>query len=134
MKANKLLIIICICGVFFILNTCNKSERYKHDLSSENHPTRIVKAAYELGESKDTSAIKALLKNILDPRMSTNLRFKGMTVCYCKLVALQKIAGIKSHTQPNQFGQDTAAVRFYLKWAVDNAFIKTIDEIDINYY
>lgn len=120
--------------IFFVFSSCNRNEKYIHDLDSGNPPGTIIKAAFELGEARDTAAILALLKNILDPRMSTNIRFKGMTVCYSKLGALGKIAGIKPLKKIDQFGVDTAAVKFYLKRAWERGTIQSVDEIDIYYH
>jgi hypothetical protein len=86
-----------------------------------------------LGELKDTSAIKPLFTKILDPRISTNLRFKGMSVNYCRLVALRKISGVDIGRNIYQFGLDTAATLFYLDWAVKEGFLKNKDEVDIYY-
>jgi hypothetical protein len=132
MAASK---IRCLSFVAVLCFTgCNSNEKYKEDLNPENHPTTIIHAAFALGETKDTSAIKPLLKSILDPRMSTNLRFKGMTVCYCKLASLREITGIESPNKLDQFGQDTAAAKFYLNWAIENGIVKSTDSIDLNYY
>ena len=78
--------------LYFIIRPSNA--KLRDDLNSKNHATTIVKAAYKLGERKDKLAIKPLLTNILDPRMSTNINFKGMTVCYCRLGALKKISNL----------------------------------------
>jgi hypothetical protein len=115
-----------------LISSCNRSEKYKSDLNKNNHPSVICIAAYELGEAKDTSAIKPLLNNILDARMSTNLKFKGMTVCYCKLGALKKILGIEPPVKINQFDLDSAAVKYYLDLVVNKRLINT-EEVNINY-
>jgi|GEM_PF-6483188 len=105
--------------ILFILSvSCNRTEQYKSDLNKNSHPTVICKAANKLGKARDTSAIKLLLSNILDGRMSTNLQFKGMTVCYCKLIALKKITGIEPIFKINQFTIDTSAVKYYLNFLI----------------
>jgi hypothetical protein len=115
-----------------LIFSCNRSEKYKSDLNKNNHPSVICKAAYELGEARDTSAIKPLLDNILDVRMSTSLKFKGMTVCYCKLGALKKILGVEPPFKINQFDLDSAAVKYYLDLVVNKGLINT-GEVNINY-
>ena len=89
-------------------------------------------AAYIIGESRDTAAIKPLLNNILDPRMSTHIKFKGMTVCYAKLMALKKISGRQPGWESEQSKVDTVAAVYYLNWATDENFINTMDEINLN--
>jgi hypothetical protein len=133
MRKSKIILALLFSGLllFFILRPSNV--KLRNDLNYINHPTIIDKAAYKLGERKDTSAVKPLLTNILDMRMSTNLNFKGMTVCYCRLTALKKISGVEPLLKLNQFEVDTAAVQFYLDWAVKEKYIKSKSDININY-
>jgi hypothetical protein len=104
------------------------------DLNPKNPTTTKAEAAYELGERKEISAVKPLLTNILDPGTSTNLNFKGMTVCYCRLMALKKISGLEPLSKIDQFSVDTLAAEFYLNWAVKEKYIKSKNEIDLNCY
>ena len=115
-----------------LLFSCTSTEKYKRDLQSGNI-NEIDKACFKLGEAKDTSAVKLLLTHILDPRTSTNIHYKGMTVNYCRLVALRKISGVDLGRKINQFWPDTAATLFYLDWAVKNGHIENTSEIDIYY-
>ncbi|HUC79781.1 MAG TPA: hypothetical protein VMR70_02660 [Flavisolibacter sp.] len=128
---TKPLFLLCL---YILLSSCKDNEHYKKELSSQNHATAILEAAYKLGEQKDTSAIKPLLTNILDPRMSTNLKYKGMTVCYGRLVALRKITGASPSWKIAQFDQDTAAVNFYLTWAFTKGIVQNRNDIDIEYH
>ncbi len=61
----------------FLLLSCTSNEKYKKDLLSDDK-AKIDVACYKLGELRDLSAIKPLFTKILDPRMSNDLRFKGM--------------------------------------------------------
>ena len=87
-----------------------------------------------MGELKDTSAIKPLLTKILDPRISNSLEFKGLTVNYCRLVALKKISGMDSGRKFDQGRPDTLATLFYLDWAIENGYLSTRNDVDIYYY
>jgi hypothetical protein len=116
-----------------LLISCTSPEKYKKDLLSDDK-NKIDNACYELGELRDTSAIKPLLAKALDPRISTNLKFKGMSVNYCRLGALKKISGVDIGRKIDQFGPDTAATNFYLDWAVKQGYLKDKNEVDINYY
>jgi len=107
-------------------------EKYKQDLLS-NDMIKIDKACYELGKLKDTSSIKLLFTQILDPRISNDLRFKGMSVNYCRLIALRKISGIDFERKINQFGPDTAATYFYLDWAIKHGYLKSKSDVNIFY-
>src|SRR4051812_36577595 len=105
--------IIRIAILFILLNifftSCTSMEEYKKDLLSDDI-NKIDNACYRLGELKETSAIKALLTKALDPRISTNLKYKGMSVNYCRLTALKKISGADIGIKIDQFGPDTAAL------------------------
>jgi hypothetical protein len=133
MRKIKIILAILLLSflVYYILRP--SSGKLIKDLNYKNHSTDIIKAAYELGERKEISAIRPLLENILDHRMSTNINFKGMTVCYCKLVALKKISSLQPPAKLNQFIIDTAAARFYLSWAIKDGYIKQGDEVILNY-
>jgi hypothetical protein len=124
--------IIFLSG-FILINSCNSTENYKRDLLSDDK-NKIDKACFELGEAKDTSAVKLLLTKALDPRISHDIRFKGMSVNYCRLIALKKISGIDIGRKINQFGPDTTATLFYLNWAVKQRHLKDTSEVDISYF
>jgi hypothetical protein len=130
MATSKILFLL-YCGA--VLFSCTSREKYKRDLQSENI-NKVDKACFELGEAKDSSAVKLLLTHILDPRMSTNINYKGKTVNYCRLTALKKISGVDMGRQINQFWPDTPVTLFYLDWAVKNGHIGDTNEIDIYYY
>jgi hypothetical protein len=129
------LIRLCILSILtsILFTECTSSENYKKDLLSDDK-NKIDNACYELGELKDTSAIKPLLTKALDPRISTNLKFKGMSVNYCRLVALKKISGVDIGRKIDQFRPDTAATNFYLDWAVKRGYLNKKNDVDINYY
>jgi len=108
-------------------------DKYKKDLLSDD-VTTICNASYKLGEARDTSAVKLLLTKILDPRRSTNLKYKGLCVAYCRTGALKKISGLDFGRKIDQFDPDTTAVNFYLDWAVRQGYLKGKNEIDIYYF
>ena len=130
MKDFKTLLLLTSAQL--ILFSCNSTEKYKQDLPSDN-VTAICKACYELGEAKDTSSVKLLLTRILDPRVSNDLRFKGMSVAQCRLGALRKISNIDVIKKEKSYIPDTAAVDFYLDWALKKGYLKSKNEVDINY-
>jgi hypothetical protein len=125
--------IILLVLITFWFASCNSTDQYKRDLLS-NDVKKIAHACRKLGELNDTSAIKPLLTKALDPRMSTSLRYKGMCINYCRLIALKKISGVDIGRKIDQFEPDTAATHFYLDWAVEQGYVKYSDEVDIDYY
>lgn len=134
MKRHKIIFALLLSALTLYLIFRPSNAKLRADMDSKNHTTTIIKAAYKLGERKDKLAIKPLLANILDPRVSTNMNFKGMSVCYCKLGALKKISNLSPPIELNQFSVDTIAAKFYLDWAIKEKFIEPGEEIDLTYY
>ncbi len=129
---KSLALLLLISGEL-LLFSCSSAEKYKQDLLS-NNVNKICKASYELGEAKDTSAIKLLLTGILDPRISHDIRFKGMSVAECKLGALRKISKIDFLKIKDTYIPDTVAANIYVDWAVKNGYLKHKNEVDIYYF
>ncbi len=115
-----------------VLCCCTSAAQYKQDLPSGDI-NKIDSACYQIGEARDTSAVKFLLAKILDPRVSTRLKFYGMPVNYCRLVALRKISGIETAKMLNQLRVDTPATYFYLKWTMAKGYLKNKNEAVIFY-
>lgn len=134
MRTPKTILALLLSGILIYLIFRSSNAKLRRDLNSKNHATTIVQAAYKLGERKDQLAVKPLLLNILDPRMSTNINFKGMTVCYCKLEALKKISSLSPPFELDQFSVDTTDARFYMNWAVKKRIVQSEEEIDLTYY
>ncbi|MBL7724167.1 MAG: hypothetical protein JNK27_08450 [Chitinophagaceae bacterium] len=130
MKITRIFVLVIFTHIAML--SCSSSEKYKKDLLSDDK-TKIAKACFELGDRKDTSAVKLLFTKILDPRICTDLRFKGMSVNYCRLIALKKISGVGIERRVDQFGPDTSATLFYLDWAVKEGFLTHKNEVDIYY-
>jgi hypothetical protein len=122
-----------IIASLFVVCSCTSSGRYRRDLLSNDKNT-IMTACYKLGEARDTASIRLLLSKALDPRMSTDLRFKGMCVAYSRLIALRKISGRDSGHRIDQYNPDTAAANFYLQWALDNGYLRTKQDVDMHFH
>jgi hypothetical protein len=118
---------------FSLLVSCTKTNMYKQDLLS-NDVDKICKAAYKLGETQDTTSVRLLLTKILDPRVSHDIRFKGMSVNQCRLGALRKISGLQYKSKPGDYKTDTLASELYLNWAINKGYVKDKSEISLNYY
>jgi hypothetical protein len=130
MNSAKTLLLLILGQIIFY--SCSPSDKYKQDLRSDN-VSKICEACYELGQAKDTSAVKLLLTNILDPRISHHIRFKGMSVAQCRLTALKKISNIDVLRKDNRYIPDTTAVLFYLDWAFKEGHLRNKSEVNIYY-
>jgi hypothetical protein len=118
---------------FLMFPSCSNSDVYKKDLLSGDK-LKIIMACYPLGESNDTSSVKDLLNEALDPRIAHHIRFKGVSVNYARLTALQKISGNQYDRKINQFNVDTIATFFFRDWAIKNRYLKDKNEVYIYYF
>jgi hypothetical protein len=89
MKKYLILFVIAL-----IISSCNKDEEIRQLLNSER-PYEIIKGAYEAAESGNQAYVPLLLHNAGDPRATTELHFKGITVYEEKMFALEKILKVK---------------------------------------
>jgi len=132
-KGYKFFVLLLFCTGFNFFSSCHSRSDYKQALLSD-YVGGICEASFQLGEAKDTSAVKFLLTKILDGRASTHISYKGMSACYCRLVALRKISGIvPPGGYPKEHDVDTMAVNFYLNWAVEKGYLKNRNEVNIYY-
>lgn len=109
-QINKLLIVIILFAA------CKPSDNdIKTLLQSKNIDDRI-EGAYKAGESRKTVFIPYLLHNANDPRVSTNLRFKGFSVYQEKMIALKKILKVEPPVKIT-WDTDSTVIRFYMEAA-----------------
>ena len=91
--------------------SCNSNKEITRLLNSEEKED-IILGSYKAGESGDKQFVPLLLKNAADPRRSTNLRFKGISIYQSKMGALKKIfklePTIKISREP-----DSLVIKFY---------------------
>ncbi|AFD07511.1 hypothetical protein Solca_2472 [Solitalea canadensis DSM 3403] len=81
------LIIFCNCS--------HKNDRVKIvELLNSTYVGDNIKAYYLIGESRDTSFIRELVKDPYDSRVTNNLEFKGISVYQAKMIALRKLTGV----------------------------------------
>lgn len=94
--------------------------------SSVKTPSYICELCYKFSEHRDSStSIAFLLSDIKNSQTSTHIRYKGMSVCYCKLSTLKKISGLDCGHKIDKFGIDTSAIDFYTEWARRRGFVKS---------
>jgi hypothetical protein len=127
----KNFILVKLIGIL-VLNSCANTENYKQNLLSDDKE-KIIQASYELGEIRDTTSVKNLLNKALDPRITHNIKFYGVSVNYSRLIALQKISNNTYKKKINQQQVDTIATIFFRDWAIKNKYLKNETEVDIYY-
>ena len=108
--ANKLIIIFFL-GALSLSVSCNKSERIIKRLNSNDHYD-LISGSYDAGESGDKKFMPDLLKKSDDPRVSTNLKYKGISVYQAKMIALKKIFKAEPPVEINRT-PDSTVIRFY---------------------
>lgn len=123
-----------ILFLLIILSTvlsCRNTDEfdYKKGIKSNNNDS-ICLSCYQIGERKDTSMVKYLLNGINDPRISHNIRHKGMSVYYCRAIALNKISGLNLKIEQASM-PDTIIIDRFIRWALTEKMILSSDSIDI---
>jgi hypothetical protein len=73
---------------FFI--SCNSDKKIISLLKSQDS-NEIILGAYEAGESGNKEFVPLLLEGLDNEGMSTESRFKGITIYQAKMIALKKI-------------------------------------------
>jgi hypothetical protein len=89
----------------------------------------ICIASFYFGEHKDRSAVKDLLIGIEDSRISLDIRHKGMSVYYCKMVALRKISGLNLNVTERE-EPELKKIQKFINWAVLNKIIGEKENIN----
>ena len=72
----------------------------------------MIEGAYLAGETGDKKFVPYLLKDANNPRMSTDLHYKGISVYESKMGALRKIYG-KEPPVPITSDVDSTVIKFY---------------------
>jgi hypothetical protein len=91
--------------------SCNTDENIIKLLNSEDKED-IISGAYKAGKSGDKKFVSLLLQNSDDPRRSTNLQFKGITVYQAKMTALKKIFKQEPPVKIT-YQTDSSIIKFY---------------------
>ena len=109
--------IIYAIGTFFILfaTSCTTNKKIE-DLLKSSDKDDIISGAHKAGKKRNKVFVPLLLQNANDPRRSTNLKFKGISVYQAKMIALGKIFGQKPMKEVTM-DPDSSVIKFYLNLA-----------------
>jgi hypothetical protein len=106
----------------FLFINCNSDQRITKLLKS-NNINDIIKGARKAEKSGKVKFIPYLLNDAGDPRRSTSLQFKGVSVYQAKMEALENIFK-KSPPQKIDRKVDSTIIEFYRKLAYEKGFLK----------
>jgi len=111
-----LLLMLMLISFFNLSCSFNKNKEDVTMLLKSNNLSDKMNAYYIIGENRDANYIDSLLTNLDDPRISNNLRYKGMSIYQCKIEALKKIS---KKNPPNEINNrpDSTNIKYYLSWA-----------------
>jgi hypothetical protein len=98
----------------FLIVSCDRDKEIRQLLNSKN-PNDIIEGANKAGQTHEKKYVPLLLNNAADPRVATDLHFKGFSVYTEKMYALQDILHVKP---PHHFGHileepDSVNIKFY---------------------
>lgn len=101
--------------VIFLLS-CVQDKKQSRDeinkLINSTDKTDVIEGFKIIGDNRDTSFVKAIFTNPGDPRISNDLRFKGMSVYQSKMYAIEKITGVEPPAKISYLA-DTTIINFY---------------------
>lgn len=125
-KLNILLLLIILSSAL----SCRDMDEfdYKKGIISRNADSICI-SCYQIGERKDSSEVKHLLIGINDPRISHNIRHNGMSVYYCRAIALNKLSGLNLRIEQTSM-PDTNIIDRFTRWALKEKLILSSDSID----
>jgi hypothetical protein len=112
---NKLILI----AFTFIIASCDNKNGYNRNeiekLIKSDDPSDLVNGYFQIGEHQDTTFLLQLTKDMYDPRVTHEVKFKGMSVYQSKMIALKKISDLKPPAEIS-YKPDSAIVNFYCSW------------------
>jgi hypothetical protein len=102
--------------LFYLPSSSCKSDATIFELLNSKDKEDIILGSFNAGNSGSIKFVPLLLKDSYDPRRSTNLQFKGVTVYQAKMTALRKIfkqdPPIEITHKP-----DSLVIKFYIELA-----------------
>jgi hypothetical protein len=93
---------------------CNKDNEIRRLLNGPRSVDRI-EGCYEAAETSDIRYLPLLLKNANIPLITSNIRFKGISVYQADMYSLSKLLGV-SPPHPITRVVDTTNVDFFIKY------------------
>jgi hypothetical protein len=114
---------ILIFVLILFLVSCQDSKREVRLLLDKGKKEDLVKAFYQIGETRDTSFLKEVIANPYDPRVVHVAEFYGISVYQSKMIALKKISGL---TPPKKitYQPDSTVINFYCRWINRNTSVR----------
>ncbi len=82
----------------------------------------VIKAIEYIADHHQTNMVKYLLTNAMDPRITHNLRYKGMSIYKIKMGAMKRLTGVKSIKKVTR-EPDSAVLKFYVDIAIKRGWI-----------
>lgn len=98
--------------LIFIFFGCNNSYKKIEALLLSNETNDLILGSLKARRSGDERFCKFLIQNADDPRRSTNIRHKGVSVYQAKMEALKKILGEEPPKKIDQI-PDSVNIKFY---------------------
>lgn len=116
--------IIWILIVLLFLS-CYKSKTPDslREMLNSNDVEKIIEASDYIGKNKDTNLVADLLKNSLDPRISHNIRYYGMSVFKVKMSVMKNLTSINPPKQIS-YKPDSLIFEFYYNISKKRGWIK----------
>ena len=108
---KKIFIIFILVSLF----SCRSNKKTLDLLNSTDKEDKI-RGAYRAGKSPQFVFVPLLLKDAYDPHVSTNIRFKGLSVYKAKMMALSEIFKQDPPVEITK-NPDSVVIKFFIELA-----------------
>lgn len=82
----------------------------------------VIKAINYIADHHQTHMVKYLLADAMDPRITHDLRYKGMSIYKIKMGAMKRLTGVKPIKEITYI-PDSAVFKFYVDIAVKKGWM-----------
>jgi len=101
------------------------------EMLNSNDIEKIIEASNYIGKNKDTNMVADLLKNSLDPRISHDIRYYGISVFKAKMSVMKDLTLMNSPKQIS-YKPDSLIFEFYYNVSKKRGWIKNNECISLN--
>lgn len=114
----------CLLFLFFSIISCGKhiDDATLSKMLEGDDKQQIIAATRYVLDHKKVEMVRNLLENGLDPRITHDLRYKGMTIYQIKMNAIERLLKVdpprKIDSEP-----DTVIFKFYLQLAEERKLL-----------
>jgi len=102
--------------------SCGTDEKRLIEMLNSDKKIEVIKAINYIADRHQTHMVKYLLADAMDPRVTNDLRYKGMSIYKIKMGAMERLTGVKP-IKKITYKPDSTVLKFYVDIAVKRGWI-----------